>query len=68
MAYTVGMGQKILDMRGTFWCQETRVTSIKYLQNPLAEALKKFKEKNGHFPKHLVGRNIENYFPFFLTD
>ena len=56
MAYTIGVGQNILDMRGTFWCQETRVTSIKYLQTPLTEALMKFKLKNKCFPKHLVGR------------
>jgi hypothetical protein len=53
MAYTIN--NKPVNMRGTYWMQESRVTSIKYLKNHVYTALMKYMELNkGAVPTNIV--------------
>jgi hypothetical protein len=53
MAYTID--HQPGNQRGTYWMQETRVTTIKYLSDHVYQALQKYSEHNaGTFPQNIV--------------
>jgi hypothetical protein len=53
MAHSVD--DKPVNMRGGYWMQEARETTIKYLEGHVVSALMKYAEKNnGKFPLNIV--------------
>uniref|UniRef100_A0A915EWM8 Piwi domain-containing protein n=1 Tax=Ditylenchus dipsaci TaxID=166011 RepID=A0A915EWM8_9BILA len=51
MAYTLGHPLK---MRGTYWCQQSRVTHIQQLADNIKEALNVYASQMNRYPQHLV--------------
>jgi hypothetical protein len=57
MAYTVG--KRILRMRGTYWMQQARTTtmreqSVQPLIDNIRKAIMLYESQNDHFPDHII--------------
>ena len=52
MAYTIG--NHMLDMRGVYWVQDARLTTIKYLQIHVKKALANYAARNRGLPTHVI--------------